>query len=63
MITSVNLHEFWMMETELINTRNMVAFLMALGVLSILNIKDLHYSMKNATSILFTAECRTAVYQ
>ena len=32
MITSINLYEFWIMETYLIYTTNMVAFLMALGV-------------------------------
>ena len=35
MITSVKFHEFWMMGTQLINTRNIVAFLMALGVTGI----------------------------
>ena len=37
MISSANFYELWMMGTYLINTMNMVAFLMALGV----NIREL----------------------
>ena len=47
MISSANFYEFWMMGTYLINTMNMVSFLMTLGVLK----KTVHQHQIQALSI------------
>ena len=47
LVTSVNLHTFWKMGTKLVNTRNMVAFLMALGVKILYDVENVNKTYIN----------------